>query len=256
MSKKNVNRRETARKEAERIAAKQAASDNRTRNILIGVIAVVVIALVGVGYLLVKESQKTVLSDFEGATPVSADLHGGIPFGGPEATAGVENDDAPTIGVYADFLCPACAAFDEANADEIRELAESGTATIVYHPVNILDSSGNLTGYSTRAANAFVEVVENSPEHALEFMEALFANQPGAEGYTDEELGEIAESVGVSGDVTAKFPEGAYIEWVDTARQQAQRDGMKATPSVAFDGKVDDSFDWTVPGALTERVGG
>src|SRR5699024_12085217 len=74
MSKKNNNRRETARKEAERIAAKQAASDNRTRNILIGVIAVVVLALVGVGYMLVTESQKTVLSDFDGATPASADL--------------------------------------------------------------------------------------------------------------------------------------------------------------------------------------
>src|SRR5699024_11722808 len=88
MSKKNNNRRETARKEAERIAAKQAASDNRTRNILIGVIAVVVLALVGVGYMLVTESQKTVLSDFDGATPASADLHGGIPFGGSDATAG------------------------------------------------------------------------------------------------------------------------------------------------------------------------
>src|SRR5699024_11206743 len=225
MSKKNNNRRETARKEAERIAAKQAASDNRTRNILIGVIAVVVLALVGVGYMLVTESQKTVLSDFDGAPPASADLPGGIPFGGSNGTAGVANEAGPASAVYAGFLGPACAACDEANADEIRELAESGTATLVYRPVNILDSSGDLTGYSTRAANAFVEVVENSPEQALEFMEALFANQPDAEGYTDDELGEIAESVGVSADVTAKFSDGAYIEWVDTARQQAQRDG-------------------------------
>lgn len=250
---KNTSAREAARREAERVAAKQSASDNRTRNILIAVIAVVVLALIGVGYMLVKESQKTVLSDFDGNVPAAADLHGGIPFGGPEATAGVENEGAPTLGVYADFQCPACAAFDEMNAQDIREMAQSGEATVVYHPVNILDNSGNSSGYSTRAANAFVEVVENAPDKALGFMEALFANQPGAEGLTDEQIGEIAAAAGVSDDVIAKFSDGRYTEWVDAARTQASRDGMRATPSVAFDGTIEE-FDWTVPGALRERV--
>lgn len=251
----NNNRRETARKEAERIAAKQSSKDNRTRNILIGVIAVVVLALVGVGYMLVKESQKTLLSDFEGTAPASADLHGGIPFGGADAVAGVENEGAPTVGVYADFHCPACAAFDEVNAEDIRELASSGTATVLYHPVNILDNSGDLTGYSTRSANAFVEVVENDPELALDFMETLFENQPAAEGYTDEQIAEIAASVGVSDDVISKFGDRTYVDWIQTARRQATRDGMQHTPSVAFDGKIED-FDWRAPGALMERVGG
>lgn len=252
---KSQNSREAARKQAERIAAKQASSDNRTRNILITVIVVVILALVGVGYMLVKESQKTLLSDFEGVAPASADLHGGIPFGGPNAAAGVENDGAPKLGVYADFLCPHCATFDQINAEDIRALAENGDATIVYHPVNILDRSSDLSGYSTRSANAFVEVVENSPELALDFMEALFANQPGAEGYTDEQIGEIAQSVGVSADVVAKFSDGTYVEWVDVAKSQAQRDGMRGTPAVAFDGKIED-FDWGVPGALRERMAG
>lgn len=252
---KNNDRRDAARQQAERIAAKQAASENRTRNTLIGVVAVVVLALVGVGYLLVKESQKTTLSDFSGAAPAAADLHGGIPFGGQDATAGVENEGAPTVGVYADFHCPACAAFDEINADEVRELAESGRATIVYHPVNILDNTNDNTGYSTRAANAFVEVVESSPEKALAFMESLFANQPGGEGLSDEEIGQIASTVGVSDDVIGKFTDGKYVEWIDAARVQASRDGMQHTPSVAFDGKIED-IDWQQPGALTERVGG
>lgn len=254
MSNKNVSR-EAARKQAERIAAKQSSGGNRARNILIAVIAVVILALVGVGYMLVQESQKTVLSGFEGNSPATANLRGGIPFGGPEATAGVENDGAPTIGVYADFHCPACAAFDEANADELRNLAETGAATVIYHPVNFLDSSGDNTGYSTRAANAFVEVAEQAPEDALDFMEALFANQPGGEGYADEQIGEIAASVGVSDAVISSFSEGTYTEWVDSAREQAQRDGLRGTPSVAFDGEIEE-FDWTVPGALTERVGG
>lgn len=249
---KTNNRRDAARKEAERIAAKQSA-DNRTRNILIGVIGVVILALVGVGYMLVKESQRTLLTDFEGMAPAAADLHGGIPFGGEDAVAGVVNEGAPNVGIYADFHCPACQAFDEVNAEEIRELASSGAATIVYHPVNILDRTGDQSGYSSRAANAFVEVVENEPELALAFMEELFALQPGGEGYTDAQIGEIAVSVGVSEDVAARFADGNYIEWVQAARQQASRDGMRATPSVAFDGTIED-FDWTVPGALGERA--
>jgi len=250
---KNTNPREAARREAERIAAKQAASDNRTRNILIGVIVVVILALVGVGYMLVKESQRTLLSEFEGPAPASSDLHGGIPFGGEGAVAGVENEGAPKVDIYADFHCPACKGFDEVNAEDIRDLASSGEANSVYHPVNILDRSGDLTGYSTRAANAFVEVVEHQPELALTFMEELFALQPGPEGYTDEQIAEIAVSVGVSEEVAAGFSEGTYAEWVQVAREQAARDGMRATPSVAFDGEIED-FDWRVPGALAERA--
>lgn len=248
-----VNAREAARKEAERIA-KQSAKDNRTRNILIAVIAVVVIAIAGVAFALVKESQKTALSEFEGETPAVADLRGGIPFGGSDAAAGETNGDSPTVDVYADFHCPACASFDQVNAEELRTLITSGDATVVYHPVNILDNSGNGTGYSTVAANAFIEVAEGQPDLALEFMETLFAMQPDGPGYDVAEIASIAQEVGVSDDVTAKFEDARFTEWIEAARQQAGRDGMTATPTIAFDGTIEE-FDWTVPGAISERIG-
>src|SRR5690625_111206 len=106
MSKKKTQR-ESARQAAEKFAAQQAAKDNRTRNILIGVIAVVILALVGVGYMLVKESQKTLLSVFDGKAPAVATADGGIPFGGSPVTAGQTNEGAPELAVYLDFACPA-----------------------------------------------------------------------------------------------------------------------------------------------------
>ncbi len=253
MSKK-MSAREAARIEAERLA-KQSAGGNRTRNILIGLIVVAILAIVGVGYMLVKESQKTLLTDFDGETPAVALDNGGITFGGPDALPGVVNEGAPKADIYADFQCPACAGFDQVHAADIRAMITEGTANITYHPVNILDRTPDATGYATRAANAFLEVVENEPAKALDFMEALFTNQPGGEGLTNEQIGEVAASVGVGAETIAKFSEGTYTEWINAARAQASRDGMTHTPSVAFDGKFRD-FDWSVPGSLREEING
>lgn len=255
MSKKK-NQREAARAQAERFAAQQSAKDNRTRNILIAVIAAVILALVGVGFMLVKESQKTLLSVFDGEIPTVSDESGGIPFGGDDVTAGVVNDGAPELAVYLDFSCPACGDFELVNGEDLRSMAEAGEATVVYHPVNILDRSPDHTGYSTRAAAALAEISESSPEHAFDFVALLFENQVGGEGHSDEQIAEFARAVGVPDDVIAKLSEGRYMEWVQQARLQASRDGMTGTPTIGLDGDLIDYDDlnWAVPGAVREYV--
>lgn len=254
---KKLDRREAARKEAEKIAAKQSAADNRTRNILIAAIGVVVILLGFVAWMLVKESQKTLLSEFEGVAPAAGDLNGGISFGGPNAVAGETNPGATDLAVYADYLCSFCGLFEQANGPDIRAMVESGDATLIYHPVNLLDRTGE-TGYSTITANAFVEVVENAPELALDFSDALFANQPaeGSQLPTLDDIKALAESVGVSADVTAKFDAGTYIDWVNVAWNQARRDGVTGTPSVAVNGTMlqQGEVDFYTPGNLKAFV--
>lgn len=255
MSKKKTQR-ESARQAAEKFAAQQAAKDNRTRNILIGVIAVVILALVGVGYMLVKESQKTLLSVFDGKAPAVATADGGIPFGGSPVTAGQTNEGAPELAVYLDFACPACGDFEMINAEDLRTMVEEGEATLIYHPVNILDHTADATGYSTRAANAMVEVAENAPEAVFDFVAILFEHQPGADGYSDEQIGELAAAAGVPEDVIANFSKGRYMEWVQQARQQASRDGMTGTPTVRVNGTIvpHTELNWAEPGAVREFV--
>lgn len=255
MSKKK-NQRESARQAAEKFAAQNSAKDNRTRNILIGVIGVVILALVGVGFMLVKESQKTLLSVFEGEAPAVATESGGIPFGGSPVTAGKTNEGAPEVAVYLDFACPACGDFELINAEDLRTMVEDGEATLVYHPVNILDRTPDATGYSTRAANAMVEVAENAPDRVFDFVAILFENQPGGEGYTDEQIGEFAAAAGVPDEVIAKFSDGRYMDWVQQAREQASRDGMTGTPSLRVNGTIvpHTELNWAEPGAVREFV--
>lgn len=184
MSNKN-DRREAARKQAERLT-KQSSADNRTRNILIAIVAAVVVLLVVAGVMIFQASQKTLLSDFEGATPEVTDSNGGVSFGeGGEAGS---SNSGPEVQVYVDFMCPVCGSFEEVNGDDLRELAENGTATVVYHPVNFLDRLSQGTEFSSRAASAFVTVADEAPEAALDFMSAMFDQQPeeNSSGLTDE----------------------------------------------------------------------
>src|SRR5690625_1486616 len=131
---KPTSYRETARREAERMASNK--SGNTFRNVLIAVIAAIVVLLGVTVFFIIKESQATYLSKFEGPAPAAANERGGIPFGGENVVAGEENEGVPEIGVYADFLCPSCARFDELHSQDMRDLVESGEATIVYNPGN------------------------------------------------------------------------------------------------------------------------
>ncbi|MPV48455.1 thioredoxin domain-containing protein [Pseudactinotalea sp. HY160] len=251
----NTKRREDARKQAEKIAAKQASSDNRTRNILIIIIAAVIALLVVAGIVIYQASQKTLLSDFEGTAPAAADTHGGIAFS--DQGVGVVGS-GPVVQVYVDFMCPICGDFEEVNGADLVELVEAGTATVVYHPVNFLDRYSQGTAYSTRAANAFVTVAEDAPDQALDFMTAMFEQQPAENttGLTDEEIAGIAVDAGVPQEVADTFGDLTYGDWVDAASQQATRDGVTGTPSVVINGTPLDTkkYNWTQPGVLRDHI--
>lgn len=251
MSKKN--RRQQAAKKSERLTK----PSNSARSIFIAVIAVIVLALGGVGYLLVKESQKTHLTDFEGPTPSVANEHGGVPFGvvDGQIRAGYSNDDdetpVNTVSIYADFLCPACADFEKINSGEIEEIILSEQATIAYHPVSILDNSPDNTGFSSLAANAFLEVAEAAPEHALAFMEILFIHQPEDGVMQNEEMRQLGLDIGVPEEAMERFDEFRFQDWIEAAKKQATRDGMKHTPSTALNGEFVE-ISWSEYGSLSE----
>src|SRR5690606_20988288 len=115
--KTKADRREAARREAERLAAKQKATESRNR-IVIAVVSVVVVALVVVaGVLRWRESQRTLLTGFEGARPAGSPDTGGITFGS-DLEAGSTNEGAPEVDVYVDFMCPACGQYDAVNRED------------------------------------------------------------------------------------------------------------------------------------------
>lgn len=261
-----AERRDAARAQALKLQQEQLRREKRTRGIIIGSL---VAGLVIVG-VIVWAILRSAGPDLEGIAeipdgveaPAVADTAGGISFGESGEAGSTSGDDAVTVSVYLDYMCPNCGQFEALNGPELDELREAGDITLVIHPVSILDGVSQGTEYSTRAAAAFAYVAENSPEHALAFNNALFANQPaeGTGGLTDEQIETIAVDAGVPADVAAKIAEQPYKKYVAALTQVAygdpsviNADGGFGTPTVVIDGERFNG-NWSEPGAISSAI--
>ncbi|MCL2453854.1 MAG: thioredoxin domain-containing protein [Micrococcales bacterium] len=190
---------------------------------------------------------------------------GGIPVSA--AGVGVVAEGV-RVDVYLDFLCPYCGLFEQVNGADLQALAAQDGVTVVYHPLAIMDRASLGTFYSTRAANAVGVVADQSPEHFVVFMEALFARgtmpDQGTEGLSDARLAEVAQSVGVPTSVTDQFTSVVevdgrqvrpFVPWTVASLYAAAlaMDGQVGTPSVFIDGERW-SGDYTTRGTLKAAV--
>ena len=255
-----AERRDEARAAALRLREEQQKTARRQRTVAVAalvaglaVIAVVVAVILGQG-------ARSPLDEV--AAPAGSTESGGIPVGG-DGVAGTTSgaaDGATTVAVYSDFMCPVCSVFEEVNASTLEEYRERGDVVVEYHPVSILDRFAQGSEYSTRAANAAAVVADQAPEVFLDFLAALFADQPAENtpGLSDEEIAERAVAAGVPADVAATFADGQFTEWVAAATDQASQDlGQLGTPTILIDGEnlgTDLQVDWRVEGALAEAI--
>lgn len=151
--------------------------------------------------------------------------------------------DAPVVlDIYLDFLCPACATFEQVNGQLIADEVAAGRVRARVHPMNFLDPASNGTLHSSRTGNAFVVVSKAEPDKALMFARLLFANQPGegADGLTDAEIVDLASEAGVSEATSAQFVDMEHQAFLDSVTETAIAGGVTATPTVLVNGvKVD-----------------
>lgn len=248
-----------ARKQAQ---AQVRAEQRRTTAlwILAGVVLVGVFAAI-ILYIVNQSSVNTNFAE-EQKSPAIATAAGGIPVGeGGVAGEGLD-EGRVQVAVYLDFMCPVCGVFEEINGAELEALTTEGLADVTYHPVSILDRTSMGSRYSTRAASAAALVADQSPEHFVAYAKLLFANQPeeGTRGLTDTELVDLAVQAGVPQDIANGIPNHQYAQWVTSATEQASRDGMSGTPTLALNGVIQDprndpnAIDWSQPGAIRAAV--
>lgn len=214
------------------------------RRTVIALITVVALVLVGgLAYLLIRAN--------EPAGPVVtpetiAEDQPYLAFGAPE------DSGAPVVEIHVDFMCPHCGTFEQINGDDLQQMAENEEAAIHIVPRRFMDGSSSTGDFSTRAANAFVSVYADDPANALAFQQLVFANQPGAEGLTDEQLWSFAQEVGASDNVKNDIENLTYQQWVrDVADPYASENGG-STPWVEISDEIFE--DWGTPGALREAV--
>lgn len=230
------NRREQLQRQRE-----QQAKERKVRNIVtFSILGVALLAIIGVIVAVVVSSQNVPQAEGGGATTGDYTIVAG-------------NADAPvTVSIFQDYMCPYCGQFERSQRDDLEGMVEDGTAKIEFHLMNFLDGNGRT--FSTRAANAVVEVAKAEPEQVMALNAAIYDNQPdeGGMGLTDAEIATLARQAGVSNDVIATFAQLRHEDWVNRSNSAAYSLGVKSTPTVWIDGQP-----WQVsfePGALRAAV--
>jgi protein-disulfide isomerase len=241
------------------LAAAERADRNRKILIQVGVAVVLVglIAAIGIG-IAVKNADKNDL----GATPSIAAAASQLPNG---AAATITDNGAVRIGkpdakvtvrVVADLQCPACKAFEAANAQVIKDAVDKGTAIVEYNIISFLDKAST-TKYSSRAANAAYCVAEADPSKYLGWLSTMFEQQPaeGSAGLSDDQLITIAKGLGLPDSVGQCIKDDSYNKYIGAKTKDMLTSGIKSTPTVFVNGKqLQSSQELMVPGGLAPAI--
>ena len=218
----------------------------------LGLVLVVVLVLAVGGVLLARQGPEDPGAS-SGATASAGELvlPPGVSADQPYLEVATSSE-GPTVGLYLDFLCPHCATFHQTQGEDLTQLAADEEITLRVHPRPMLDARSTPPGYSGRAANAAVCAYAEDPAQWFAAEAALFENQPGAEGLTDQELTAlVSDATGV--DVSSCVAEGTYLPWIQEVVEPEARANTSGTPTVLIDGEKF-TGDISSPGSVAEAI--
>jgi protein-disulfide isomerase len=223
-------RREAARQKAQALRETQKKRDRRSRFLLQGGLAVVVVGILAVVSLIIANSYLkpptpgplnmasdgiTIGKDFKAVTT------GALQPGQKPVAAASTDPNVINIRIYLDYQCTNCASFEKANAQQIATWVKSGAATIEVHPISFLDSQSLGQKYSTRAANAAACVANFSPNAFFQYNALLFDNQPKEQtvGLSDQKLVSLAKQAKVTNltSIQSCVDKQTFKSWVNAA---------------------------------------
>jgi len=200
--------------------AQQKGGDKVTRNIVIGMVLVVVLA--GVGASLFSSH-----STNSAAKPVLASKADGY---------GITINPTAKVKVdfWEDFQCPNCRNFEAVNNAYVESLVRAGKIKAVYHPMSFIGPESIL------AANAAGCAADAGK--FLEFHTALYANQSKTENsglWNAQVLTVLGIGVGIKDKNFASCVKSSKYEgWVSTIETDATKQGVNSTPTVFVNGKL------------------
>jgi protein-disulfide isomerase len=215
---KRVDQKNAARMVREQIAREK----RRKRTLWISVSAalgLIIVALIGWA---IYAGNKTT----EFATPAGANAAG---------DAIVHGSGPVTIEEYVDFQCPNCKVFHDQANTQLQQLVQDGKATIVTHPVAILDGVSP-NQYSTLSSAASACAADGGK--FTEYTDVLFANQPaeGTPGPDNEQLIAFGNQVGLGEPFAQCVRDGTYTTWTAHVTEQMGRANVTGTPTVKVNG--------------------
>ncbi len=216
--------------------AQQKSGDNITRNIVIGMVLLVVLAGVGASLFSSHSSKSS-------AKPIAAVAANGygLTFN-PSAKVKVD--------FWEDFQCPNCRNFEGVNGSYINSLVNSGKINAVFHSWAFIGPE------STLASNA--AACASDAGKFLEYHTALYANQSSTENsglWNNQVLIILGKSVGItSKDFEKCVTSGKYVGWTSNIETDARKQGVNSTPTVFVNGKLMPQEDYFNPANFTSYL--
>jgi protein-disulfide isomerase len=206
--------------------------------IVVGAVVAVVAIVAVVAGVVITESNRQKRVGTSTATPagVGAMGEGFVANKDVQLVAG-----APTLEVYEDFQCPACAEFEQAVGPTIKQLADDGKIRLVYHLKTFLDANLRTT-HSLAMGNAAMCAADAGKFQA--FHDTVYANMPAQEGqgWTSSQTEGFAEEAGITGDAKETWQtcvdERTYATYVESTEESSAKAGVNATPTIRLAGKT------------------
>jgi protein-disulfide isomerase len=247
------DRRDQAREQARLSREKQKRAERLRRILIPSGVTVVILAIVAIVVLVVSTSgpspqssagPKNMISDGilltgSGGSMTATTTAAIKAKGTPTPTATSAADGIAHIVTYVDFSCPACQAFEETNAENIKSLVEQGAATIEIHPIAILDRNFLGSRYSSRANNVAACVANFSPNDFYAVMEAMYTGQgtEGTTGLTNSQMVSLVHTAGLTNsDVDSCIRGETFKSFVAAATQRALNGPLPNTSVTAVSG--------------------
>ncbi|MDR3107448.1 MAG: thioredoxin domain-containing protein [Bifidobacteriaceae bacterium] len=201
------------------------ARQTRRRLVIAAAAAAVLLAAGTAAVILTRESVQPARAD----QPPGAQADGGILIGQDLTPGGPApgSDEAVTVEVISDFLCPWCRLLEQAHGQALADKARAGEIRLVIHPVNNANLADLNDHYSWRAMLAADTVAALEPGKLWAFHAALWENQPeeSAKGdeLTDQRIAALAVEAGVSQEVADQLADSPVAEWARWSSDQALR---------------------------------
>lgn len=200
-------------------SAKAGEKDNFTRNLVIGMVVLVV----GVGAIFSVTGNQTKTSSKVPAAASKADGYG-IVF---NANA------TPVIDIWEDFQCPVCKQFESIVGNYLSELSTSGKAKVVYHMLSFIGPE------SIRAANA--AACSSEENKFSEYHAMLYQTQSATENsglWSNDKLIALGSSVGITSNNFKKCVANLdFGGWVNNVAADGAKRNINSTPTVFVNGK-------------------
>ena len=257
------SRSQEVREKAQQLREQQARADRRTRNIIIGLVALILVVIIGAIAAVIIQSNHKKAQDSQAATAAIGAFEDGAPIVVSHLGIGKVDESLPTLTEYFDYSCHVCAAYDVAFGEQATQDALDGKFNIKYQPVNTVKAP-----YQYAATTASLIAAQKVDAQTWgKFHNALLAyfNEAynSGNGSVVQDLSKsakqvktIASQVGIPEDVVNSFPENGVDDYLTKTTQawaNANYEGRSpnslGTPEFVINGKT--ALDFSKLGVTT-----